>query len=215
VPLRIYRKIIAGNKAVGASALTAAFIISFCACNNPKTLQQGDLLFQTSSGSGFGNAVENSTRKDTFHSYAHVGIMVDGNTVAEAIEDGVLLTPADSFLKRNVRTCVFRLSSKYQRLIPQALRYCLMQTGAQYDSTFLPDNGKFYCSELICEAFKFANGGNDFFPLLPMTFKANGEFLPFWVEWYGGLGIPIPEGVAGSNPSALSKDRRLKMITVF
>ncbi|MDR2652057.1 MAG: hypothetical protein LBC68_07035 [Prevotellaceae bacterium] len=181
------------------------------ACS-PQTFRQGDLLFQTSSGSDFGNAVESATA-DTVCKFAHVGIVIDKRTVIEAIESGVVLTPIDTFLGRDVQTYIYKLKSEYQYFIPSAIKYCLNQTTAHYDSAFLPNNGKFYCSELICEAFKFANNGNDFFPLQPMTFKANGEFLPFWVEWYKNLNKEIPEGVLGSNPTALSHDGRLFCVT--
>jgi uncharacterized protein YycO len=178
-----------------------------------QTLQQGDLLFQTSSGSDFGNAVEDATRIDTLQSYAHVGIVVMNGekfAVAEATGQGVVLTPPDTFFNRNVQTHIFRLDSEYHHFIPQVLKYCIMQTGKHYDSAFLPDNGKFYCSELITEAFKFANNGDDFFQLQPMTFKSGGEFLPYWISLYKDLDMEIPEGVSGSNPTTLSRDKRLK-----
>ncbi|MDR0763636.1 MAG: hypothetical protein LBF01_03985 [Bacteroidales bacterium] len=190
--------------------LTAVLLT--CACS-PKTLQQGDLLFQTSSGNDFGNAVERATTVDTLPGFVHTGMVIDRHTVIEATENGVVLTPIDIFSGRGAQNYTFRLKSEYHYLIPSAIKYCLMQTSAQYDSAFLPDNGKFYCSELICEAFKFANNGNDFFPQQPMTFKADGKFLPFWVSWYENLAIAIPEGVKGSNPTALSRDKRLIYIT--
>jgi uncharacterized protein YycO len=179
-----------------------------------QTLRQGDLLFQTSSGSDFGDAVENATRTDTLQSYAHVGIVALNDSgkfaVMEAMEQGVVLTSLNAFFSRNVQTHIFRLNAEYHHFIPQVLKYCIMQTGKHYDSAFLPDNDKFYCSELITEAFKFANNGNDFFQLQPMTFKSNGEFLPYWINLYKNLNMEIPEGVPGSNPTALSQDKRLE-----
>jgi hypothetical protein len=181
------------------------------------------LLFQTSTGSTLSKAIDKVTQIAGTQGYVHAGMAVCSSSVSnitgerqdrgamyviEAIDEGVCLTPLDSFLTRTC-TKVYRLQKEYQALIFKAIEYSIRQLGKPYDSAYLPDTNKFYCSELIVEAFRYANNGKQFFETAPMTFKLNGEFLPEWVEWYKQLGTAIPEGVQGSNPTALSRDKRL------
>jgi hypothetical protein len=107
-----------------------------------------------------------------------------------------------------------RLKSPYQKLIPKAIQFTLSQQGKTYDEAFLYNNGKYYCSELIYDAFAFANNGKAFFLLEPMTFKqpASQEYFPVWVDYYKVLNMEIPEGKPGINPGGISRSNKIEIL---
>jgi len=75
--------------------------------------------------------------------------------------------------------------------------------GQPYDDAFLPDNGRLYCSELIYESF-FDLQGNRLFTAAPMNFRVpDGSVPSYWIHHFDSLGIAIPEGVPGTNPTDL------------
>ncbi len=86
-----------------------------------------------------------------------------------------------------------------------------------YDYEFIANNDKFYCSELIYEAFKYANKGRDFFQEKKMTFKKYGSksYHPVFVSYYKEIKKKIPEGKRGTNPSQISRDHRLTITYLF
>lgn len=189
-------------------------------CSEP-CLREGDLLFQTPTGSSLSKAIEEVTQIDSLQGYVHVGMLIRDKCcknsrfkVVEAAEKGVCLSSLDSFCS-NHTTHVYRLKKEYQHLVSKAKNYALTQLGKPYDSAYLPDIDKFYCSELILEAFRYANSHKPFFETSAMTFKSEGTFLPEWIAWYQHLGIPIPESVQGSNPTGLSRDKRLTKIKII
>jgi hypothetical protein len=109
---------------------------------------------------------------------------------------------------------VGRLKQQYQKLIPNAIAFSTYQLGVPYDDEYVYNNGAYYCSELIYDAFMFANGGKPFFTLYPMTYKQPGtnEFFPAWVDYYKDINKAIPEGQPGCNPGGISKDSKLDIL---
>ena len=79
--------------------------------------------------------------------------------------------------------------------------------GKPYDNAFLPDNDAYYCSELIQVAF------DTLFPSQPMNWRDNDGNLPeYWQKHFDSLGMPVPEGVPGTNPTDLSRSPLLKKL---
>ena len=79
--------------------------------------------------------------------------------------------------------------------------------GKPYDNAFLPDNDAYYCSELIQVAF------SDIFPTKPMNWRDDEGNLPeYWIKHFEELGLPVPEGVPGTNPTDMSRSPLLKML---
>ncbi|MCH5325636.1 MAG: hypothetical protein J1E29_00345, partial [Duncaniella sp.] len=79
---------------------------------------------------------------------------------------------------------------------------------------FLPDNDKMYCSELVYESYLTESGAH-IFEAAPMNFRAaDGSMPQFWLELYAELGVPVPEGIPGTNPNDLSKSPLLKIVSV-
>ena len=190
-------------------------------------LLSGDLLFQDSDCGPFCESIEKVTFGYKGAKFSHVGMVVqtnDGNiNVIEAITSGVTLTPLDTFLNRahdeegNYKVMVGRMNSKMDTLLPAALDFALQAEGKAYDEVFNMTNDKYYCSELIYDAFKYANGGTPIFRLFPMTYKdpASKETFPIWADYFKELNIDIPEGQPGLNPGGMSKSRYVDIVHVY
>lgn len=178
----------------------------------------GDLLFMDLDCGPLCDAIEAVTTGFAGKKFSHVGLISirnDSIWVIEAIGKQVKETHLPVFLGYSMKKpLVGRLKKKYRKLIPGAIAHAHSQFGYPYDEAFLPDNGKFYCSELIYETFLVANGGKPVFQLEPMTFKnpESGTYFPVWEEYYQKLGIEIPEGKPGCNPGGLSKSAALVIL---
>ena len=134
----------------------------------PFDLKTGDILFQTNKArTSFVKAIENVTTSLDDLNFSHVGVVLveDGQVfVLEATQPNVCKTPLAKFLKQaksvdgNPVVVVGRLKPKYQKSIPRAIEILKSFLGKPYDYVFLPDNDKYYCSEIIYLAFLRPNG---------------------------------------------------------
>jgi hypothetical protein len=188
--------------------------------------KEGDLLFQDLDCGGLCDAIEKVTLGAGNRNYSHIGLVCikkDTLYVIEAIGKDVHLTPIDTFINRQKNSkgkpkiTVGRLKKKYQNLNSKAIVYALNQTGTPYDDDFGYNNGKYYCSELIYDAYKTANNNKPFFRLYPMTFKdpATGETFPAWTDYYKNINTEIPEGKPGCNPGGISTSDKIEILASF
>jgi uncharacterized protein YycO len=181
-------------------------------------LREGDLLFQDLDCGPMCDAIEQVTTSYKGYHFSHIGlvhIQNDSVYVIEAIGNRVQLTPLDVFSARTENEMLTgRVKPLFRYLVSGAVNFALSKLDVPYDDAFLYDNGKYYCSELIYDAFKHANQGHDFFVLEPMTFKKPGsnEFYPVWINYYHKLGMPIPEGLPGINPGGISRSEKLDIL---
>jgi hypothetical protein len=187
--------------------------------------EAGDLLFQDADCGSFCEAIEKVTQSLRGARFSHVGIVQWQNdrwVVLEA-NNGVESTPLDSFLARSLdeqgrpKVMAARLKPEYQTLVPRALRHAESLMGRPYDEWFRIDNDSLYCSELVYLAFREANDGAPFFPLLPMTFRdpSTGEVFAVWERYFEERRTAIPEGFPGLNPGGISRDERLEPVFWF
>lgn len=184
----------------------------------PKDLKNGDILFQDLDCGPMCDAIEAVTVGCQGLDFSHMGMVYlrnDSILIIESIGKGVILTPIDQFVKRTTnKHLVARLKPQYTHLISRAMGYSLLCMGMPYDDDFLYGNGKYYCSELIYDAFKHANGGKPFFKLFPMTYKEPGtdNFYPVWEHHFKQLNLPIPEGLPGCNPGGMSQSDKIRLL---
>ena len=211
------------------------FIFLIVSCNRNSNekfeLKIGDILFQDLDSSPLCDAIEKVTPGYNNYNFSHIGIVVelgdpnclDSNYVyeehikiLEAIPKKVKNTRLDSFLNRsfdinnNPKVIVGRLKKEHTHLIDDAVKFLKSKLGKKYDDYFLANNGKYYCSELIQEAFK----EKQIFDLKPMTFidpKTN-KTMKLWEEYYKDLGIKVPEGHLGINPGNMSISNNIKIV---
>lgn len=198
--------------------LFAVLFVSTVMAQNKTELKDGDLLFQDMDCGPLCDAIEAVTEgyKDT--DFSHMGMVYHRNDtlyIIEAAGNAVRLNTLENFKKNTGKPMLIgRLKKKHAKLIPTALNFATMQVGVPYDDEYVYDNGSYYCSELIYDAFKNANAGDPFFELFPMTYKQPGtnEFFPAWVEYYATIGKPIPEGLPGCNPGGMSMSDKIEIV---
>jgi len=190
-------------------------------------LQPGDLLFQDLDCGPLCDAIEKVTEGYQGMNFSHVGIAAKDETddfvVIEAVSGGVVVTPLQNFLGRSSdadgrpKVVVGRLKESYYHLIPSALKEALALKGKSYDKVFAIDNDAYYCSELIYEIFLQANNNNPVFKLQPMTFTDpdTEETLLAWQEYFTKLGVSVPQGQPGINPSSISRSPALTVIYAY
>ena len=74
--------------------------------------------------------------------------------------------------------------------------------GCQYNHSFYPDNGQFYCSQYIAEILPI-------FDVVPMKFgDCKKEISDYWKKYYEELEVPVPVGQLGTNPGQLAKSQK-------
>jgi len=189
-------------------------------CSSPEVqqLKTGDLLFVSSSMSDFERAINDVTDDGYNLNFSHIA-MIDitdsGVFVIEATpKHGVIYRTFAEFKQENFDKIFYigRLKPQYQQWIPKAIAIAISRVGKGYDFAFCFENDLYYCSELIFVAFAEASGNLIFFETPPMTFKApnSTEFLPFWVDYFANLNIPIPEGEPGLNPNGMARSEKLQ-----
>lgn len=192
-------------------------LVSFLIFGQSAQLKTGDLLFQKMNCGELCDAIHAVTKGFNGNDFSHLGLVVienDSVFIIEAAGNAVRKVTLEQFSK-NTKTTMFigRVKSKYTKLIPQVISFSKQQIGIPYDDDYLYDNGKYYCSELIYDAFLNAHG-EPFFELQPMTFKQpeSNEFFKAWVDYYQKLKIEIPEGELGCNPGGISTSDKIKIV---
>ena len=180
-------------------------LLGGCLYAQERHLQPGDLLFYSDAG-GMGDAIKESTG-----CYTHVALVVEVGDTAWIIDAtqryGVSRRP---FLRRpesSVKSYpyVYRLVVPFDTAAVIARATALI--GKPYDDAFLPDNDAYYCSELIQVAF------DTLFPSTPKNWRDKEGILPeYWIKHFEKLGVPVPEGMPGTNPTDLARSPLLRKL---
>lgn len=188
-------------------------------------LKEGDLLFQDLNCGALCDAIETVTTGVDGKSFSHCAIVIKQNDtlkVVEAIGGQVQINSLYNFFKRSGDTALIKnitigrakkMSDKNLTLVAS---FAINQVGKPYDDEFILNNDKWYCSELVYEAYKTAYNQKEFFALEPMTFKdpKTKTFFPAWVDYYKNLDFPIPEGQLGINPGSISRSNKLEILKI-
>lgn len=190
-------------------------------------LKPGDILFQDIDCGPFCESIEKVTSGIQGSKFSHVGMVISKGTdemmIVEAVTAGVVETPLDKFFMRSFdennhsKVVVGRIKQVYEHLIPKAIDFANTKLGFAYDEVFDISNDKYYCSELIYDAFKYANNDQPIFQLQKMTYKdpETQEIFPIWEDYFRQLNIPVPEGKAGLNPGGMSKSSYIDIVHFY
>ena len=190
-------------------------------------LKPGDLLFQDSDCGPFCESIEKVTFGIDGSKLSHVGMVVpkgaDALVVLEAVSAGVVETPLDSFFIRsfdednNSKVVVGRVKQAYEHLVPKATAFAKTKLGVAYDEVFDITNDKYYCSELIYDAFKYANNDQPIFQLQAMTYvdPETNSLFTIWEDYFMALHVPVPEGQPGLNPGGMSKSDYINIVHFY
>ena len=206
--------------------LFSCFCIS-CGINTNKEdttfqLKVGDILFQDLDSSPICDAIELVTPGYNGANFSHIGLIVSDNDtlkVLESIPPKVILTKLDNFLNRSFdqngdpKVIVGRLTKDFSYSIENAVSFSKSQLNKEYDDVFLINNNKYYCSELIYEAFL----KDSIFQLQPMTFlhPKTMDTISTWKDYYSELRVKIPQNKLGINPGIMSLSDKIKIIHFY
>lgn len=187
------------------------------------TPREGDILMQVAAPSEFVDAIVASSAAADTMQFAHCAMLVeaapDSLVVLEATTPGgVKYTSIDEFLAGSdsiggrPAVIVMRINDDVPLDVPATVAAARARLGQPYDWSFLPDNGKTYCSELLQTCY-VDTLGNHIFDTIPLNFlDADGEIVPYWTELFERLGEPVPQGVAGTSPSSVAHSPRLHVV---
>ena len=129
--------------------------------------------------------------------------------VIEAIYEGVVERPLETFLQEEQMVLVGRIKGRWDPTT--TLRNARRYLGLPYDFVFLPDNGAIYCSELVQLSFVDRSGKPVFSPI-PMSFHdESGKITPYWADFYARRALDVPEGKPGTNPHEMSRRKCVKI----
>lgn len=216
--MKIYNIILCIASLLLASSMSSC---SLAPSSGNGELRTGDLVFvgipsdYSLEDDTMGSAISASTGSVDSLNIIHVAILEVGQDttwiIDATIRHNVARYPLDTF-KRDFTLkdgslptfMVKRLrdSSGVARYVENAKSHI----GEPYDVAFLPDNGAMYCSELVRESYRSPEG-EYIFSEAPMNFlDSDGEFPLYWQQLFGMLSMPIPQGIEGTNPKAMSEE---------
>ena len=208
--------------------IVAAMFVAGCS-RHSSSIETGDLLFvglpldYTVEGdtASMADAIAAATGDEAQVNYIHVAILeVAGDTtwvIDATIKRGVSRYPLDTmredFRLRSGGYPIFTVKRlKHNKAAAQWVDNARHYVGRGYDMTFLPDNEEQYCSELVWNSY-IDGKGEHLFATAPMNFKAaDGTYPPYWMWLFSKLGMPIPQGVMGTNPNDMARDAMLKPV---
>lgn len=174
--------------------------------------QSGDLLFCVAEQSAMSDAIVDATSTGDNTRFDHVAIFAIINGEAKVIEastkDGVVCRDWEAFREESKNGIVVKRTNCVIN-IHKAIKRATSLIGQPYDWSYLPNNGKVYCSELIYDCY-LTEDGKPVFTAKPMNFRdADGNLPQFWIDLFNKLDEPVPEGVPGTNPNDMSKENIL------
>ncbi|MBN2724780.1 MAG: hypothetical protein JXR95_11975 [Deltaproteobacteria bacterium] len=202
----------------GLFLIMAGFIISGCSgkgkLNFPvkvrRTLRTGDIILQDLDCGKMCTAIEKATHVKGFGNVSHMGVYVEIEGKGAVIEayGKVKITPVNEFLSRSTdsggipKIHILRLDKKFTSIIPFFIAELKKRLDSPYDDDFLPDNGKYYCSELVSDSL--LSLGLHIMPRMPMSFGKKGSFSrKVFTEYFEKKQMNIPDGKPGTNPAML------------
>lgn len=185
-------------------------VVSKTDSNLEKSIQNGDIIFQTST-SNQSKAIQLATHSK----YSHMGIIYKKGEkywVYEAVQP-VKLTPLAEWIQRgeNGHYVIKRLKNAQQILTPNILQKMQnignQHKGKHYDIHFEWSNDKIYCSELVWKIYKEATG-IEIGQLEKLSdFDLSSKIVKQKMKERYGNNIPLDEKVI--SPSAMFHSKKL------
>jgi uncharacterized protein YycO len=205
------------------TVVLSIILLNSCTNNKQSKFKEGDILMASISCGPLCDAINKVTDGYNGKDYNHCALVIPVNDtlkVIEAIGDHVQINSIEKFYARVGDSTIVsnvlhtRLKEPYNNLVFKACAQAKTYLNQPYDDAFILDNNKMYCSELVYEAYKFANDGKDVFSCKAMTYKdpETNLFFPPWVQYYKDIKQAIPEGELGINPGLISLSEKLEVV---
>ncbi len=217
------------KKNVQKIILILAAAAALLGCKRPAdTLRTGDLIFV---GIPEDYSIEEGSMSEAISaSTSRGGLNIIHTAIADVAPDGIWIIdatlrhgvdrhPLDTFLTDFTlkdgslpEFIVMRLRDTTG--VGASVRRARSRTGLAYNCSFVPCDTALYCTELVHDSYLDATG-NPVFGEAPMNFLAPDGTMPlYWEQLFGILGIPVPQGVPGTNPRAMSEEPCLQTVKV-
>lgn len=192
-------------------------------------IQTGDLLFvglpldfHLTDSTSMDNAITSATGREGEINYIHVAILERDEQDSLWVIDATLKHGVDRHPFRVYLTDFTLNDGSYPVMAVMRLKdntnastyvdNAKTFVGRGYDMYFSSDNTEQYCSELVRNSY-ITSTGEYLFSEYPMNFKSeDGTFPPYWIELFGLLDEPIPQGEMGTNPNAMSQESCLTKV---
>lgn len=180
-------------------------------------LRNGDLLFVQDAPHLLSQAIAISTqdRNDIAPSnYTHVAVLekqADNQffVLHASNKYGCVHQSLKTFLQgQDSAVDAYRIKDEFHVNFEKIIQRAKNLLGNPYNFSFGSDQPGYYCSAFVYEAFK----ENCLFHLTPMKFGPDGGVIPFWIQYYSALNLPIPNGEPGSSPNLLLHQGVLQFI---
>ena len=157
-------------------------------------LQDGDLIFTV------GSSEIAAAIRAAIGSYSHVAIFFNGEIYHATQEKGVINQNLSDFWQDEDVYDVYCYPAIDADVV---FKKAKLHLGKPYNFSFYPQSDGFYCSEYIAEILPI-------FDTIPMQFGDEKNLISdFWQEYYLDLGLAVPIGQPGTNPSQLAQSRKL------
>lgn len=209
--------------------LLAGAVLAIAACSRKDSLRKGDLIFvgipmdYSLAEDSMSEAIAAATSPGDLN-IIHTAIAdvdSDGSVwiIDATIKHGVDRHPLDTFLTDFTlkdgsypEFLVMRL--KDTTGINASIERAKALTGLVYNFSFTPCDSARYCTELVRDSY-LTPAGDYIFSEAPMNFLAPDGTMPvYWEQLFDILGIPVPQGIPGTNPKAMSEEPCLKKVNV-
>lgn len=197
-----------------------------CAACAPSGLHNGDLVFvgipsdyriNGSMSDAIGDATSAGDQMNIIHA-AILEIQGDSAWIIDAtLKHGVDRHPLDTFLADFTlkdgsypEFIVMRL--KDDREVGTYVENAKKYVGLKYNYAFIPCDTARYCTELIRDSY-VKSDGRHIFTEQPMNFLSPDGTMPeYWNELFAILGMPVPQGLPGTNPRGMMEEKCLKRV---
>ncbi len=180
-------------------------------------LKTGDLLFREAVSETLSQAIDEVTQTGKETHFSHMGLVEtsgDSIWVLHATpENGSCRVSLHEFMHPAsglAKVVAYRLKRPWQKTIPSAMERAEKMLGKPYNNHYRLTDTAYYCADFVYRAFE----PDSVFELKPMTFKdpQTDEFSAGWVDYYGKLGMAIPEGLPGCNPNGMAASEKLECL---
>ncbi len=182
-------------------------------------LQEGDVLFRFSNTPlagglvDFSRVVADASQSDFSHAALVYRVIPDGVIVVDVSPVGISRRfLSDWYHDGTCNVVVRRLRPEYRYLIPQVLAEAekLIADDVLYDAKFIPDDDRYYCTELVDHCFRVT--GHPLADRIRIKDLPNQGVLMYLICAFGGINMNNPVVVAGNERIGLFSSPMLETV---